>query len=162
MSLSPPAASPLAARWTATLRRFWRFGLVGVVGFLVDAGLLQVAVFGFGLNRFWGRILSYGVAILVTWLLNKVFTFQGAGTHGRLVEIGRYTAVQVSGLVLNFALYWAAILASPFLRQHLFLAVAIGSAGAMFFNFAAASRFVFRGAPPDARSRDVPEDDAAG
>ena len=62
----PTAAAPAPA--LTTLQRLWRFGIAGVLGFVVDAGALYLlAPF---LGWYGARVLSFWAAATATWLFN--------------------------------------------------------------------------------------------
>jgi putative flippase GtrA len=55
---------------------FFPFVVVGTVGFLTDAVFVYSFVFLLGLNYFVGRLLSFSIAVGVTLLLNRAWTFR--------------------------------------------------------------------------------------
>lgn len=121
-----------------------RFGLVGAVGFLVDGGLLQALV---GLAD-WGviqaRILSFPLAVLATWLLNRHFTFGRAddGAAGR--SLSRYVAVSLAGASVNFMIYTALVLSMAPMAALPIVPLAIASLVALAFNYLGSKHFAFR------------------
>lgn len=116
---------------------FARFAAVGVVGFIVDAGLLflalQIIDAPFGM-----RVLSFTCACLVTWRLNSLWTFRRPG------NLSRYIAVQGIGMALNYAVYAATLLLAGQTAVMIALALVLGSASGLIWNFGAARRLVFR------------------
>lgn len=69
-------AMTLWIRLPVSLRQLFSFGLVGVVGTLVDIGLFNVFVGGFGLESLSSKIISTTVAIGATWLGSRYITFR--------------------------------------------------------------------------------------
>lgn len=51
--------------------RILSFGMVGIVGFVVDAFLLTVLTIHLGLDVLPSRTVSFACATLFTWLLNR-------------------------------------------------------------------------------------------
>ena len=123
-------------------RQFLRFGVVGTIGFVVDASVLTVVLATTGLGFYWGRVASFLVAATTTWALNRRFTFQDRSAR-RVRQWGRFVAVNVGGGLVNYATYSALVAASATFRSWPVLAVAAGSLAGMFVNFAASKRFVF-------------------
>jgi putative flippase GtrA len=127
------------------LRRLVRFGAVGVIAFVVDAGSLWVAVHRLGLGLYSGRAVSFVLAATVAWYLNRRFTFGDRGSAGLgHRQWALYLLASVTGAIANVGTY-ALLVASmaPFARAPT-LAVAAGSVAGMLVNFNAYSRFVFR------------------
>ena len=123
-------------------RQFLRFCLVGGIGFLVDAGTLLLLLH-VGLDRYVGRVISYLVAATVTWLLNRLYTFDSTAPQALHRQWARYVAVNAAGAGINYLVYAGSMLASDTLYRHPVLAVAAGSAVALLFNFAANRWLVF-------------------
>ncbi len=125
------------------MRRLLLFAIVGGTGFLADAGVLALLLMATPLGPFAARVLAIAAAMLVTFWLNRTFTF---GRSGRSLsaEGARYGGVGIGTALLNYAVYSALLLAFPALPP--VLAVAAASLVAMACSFAGYSRFVF-GAP---------------
>jgi putative flippase GtrA len=123
---------------------FLRFALVGATGFVIDRLVLGSAI-GLGLNAFTGRFVSFPVAVLCTWLLNRSFTFRRETGHHHppLKQALIYTGVQLAGGALNVAAYDLTIWLVPALKAHLLIPLAIGSALGLCVTFAGSKRLAF-------------------
>ena len=129
------------------LRRLARFGAVGVVGFVVDGGLLQLLVAGGLCGPIVARLVSFPSAALATWYLNRRITF---GDHGpALRSLLRYVLVSSLGTTLNFAVYSALVLGSAAMSARPMIPFAIASVLAMVFNYLGARYFAFSARPND-------------
>lgn len=127
----------------AAASRILRFGLAGVVGFVVDAGALAVVIGIMG--PFWGRALSFFCAVIATWLINRSVTF--ADRHSGLPlwrEFAHYLVAMLGGGVVNYAVYALVIWLAGQAGYWPTLAVAAGSLAGMGINLALARFAVFR------------------
>ncbi len=106
-----------------------RFLFVGGSAALLDAAVLAVALH-FGGSRYLSRPLSLAVSVVYTWWLNRRLTFATAAPPSWR-EFGHYVAVSLAGVLLNLALYSAAL----WLRAPIWLAFCIGTGTAAVFNF---------------------------
>ena len=120
-----------------------RFAAVGVVGFVVDAGILWIALRA-GLGYFAGRAVSFLGAVLATWLINRRFTFQTNARGSLWTEWWRYLSAMSLGGCINYAAYSAVVFAAPHMPALPFLAVGAGSLAGLAVNFASAKWWVFR------------------
>ena len=121
---------------------FARFCAFGVVGFVVDAGVLTVLVNGYSWHPYSSRAVSFALAVTVTWLLNRTWAF--ARTANARSEYLRYAAIQLVGALINLATFVAAIEIAPPLGTIPAIPLAIGAAPALVFNYLASRFFVFR------------------
>jgi putative flippase GtrA len=125
--------------------RLLRFGAVGTVGFVVDAGLLVTIVALADVSPLPARILSFLVAATVTYALNQRFTFQlgGGFSFGRWTSYVTTTAI---GACINVGIYrlWIAYMSAT--PSQLVIGTALGSLAAMLLNYFASSTLVFRNA----------------
>lgn len=120
------------------------FGLVGVIGFMVDAAVLYVLVFNVGTGHLVSRLPSFLAAATVTWALNRRFTFAAADRRAPVRQWLRFLAANALGALVNYATFAALIVkGEPFLTQPV-LAVAAGSVAGMVFNFTTSRWLVFR------------------
>lgn len=123
---------------------FIRFGIVGVVGLLVDIAVLYLCLDISGLGLYASRVVSYLVAATTTWALNRAFTFTGAHAGKIHHQWARFVAVNALGGAVNYAVYAALVASGDPFAAHPALAVAAGSLSGLFFNFTASKKLVFR------------------
>lgn len=118
--------------------RWYRFGLVGMVGFIVDAA-------AFTTLQAWlhapyaARLGAFLVAVSATFSLNKRYTFHGRTKSRPLV----YLLGQVFSLGVNMAVFSAVIWHAVWLPWQYYLGLALGSIAAMYFNYQLSHRYAF-------------------
>ncbi|MEN0072826.1 MAG: GtrA family protein [Paracraurococcus sp.] len=150
MTGAPRRASRLAAACRAhlsLLRALLRFGIVGVVGFLVDAAVLMGGMW-LGLGPWLGRVVSYLAAASTTFALNRAWTFRDAPRAAPLRQWVLFLLVNLAGFAVNYGTYAALIASLPLVAAHPVLGVAAGSLAGMGGNFILSRRLVFRAARP--------------
>lgn len=125
-----------------------RFAVTGVLGLVTDVAVLYGAL-ALGSGPYAGRVLSFLAAVLVTWRLNRRYTFAPA-TRSRpppaslWTEWWRYLGAMTGGALVNLATYTlvlALLAPAPWLPA---LGVALGSLAGMALNFVTAKFFVFK------------------
>gem|GEM_PF-776283 len=122
------------------MRKFIGFASVGTVGFGVDAGILYVLLPYLG--PYLARLCSFFGAVLVTWRLNRLFTFKSQ--HDGWSEFKRYFASQSVGAGLNYAVYALAIFTSGWMEKFPLVALGLGSIAGLGINFILAKKYVFK------------------
>jgi putative flippase GtrA len=153
MSRTTPSWPISSSRVPASQARSWlpawipweflRFALVGILGFIVDAGLLNLLLLS-GLGFYGGRAISFLAAATATWGLNRSFTFRRNVACGKLRhEWAAYLGLMVLGGAVNYGVYALAIEGSPPVRAHPEFGVALGAVSGMLVNYWNA-RFLFR------------------
>ncbi len=121
----------------------------------MDGGvLLAVAPF---LGLYAGRVASFSVAVLVTWALNRTFTFSDRRTSNRIQELALYVGSQSFGALTNMAVYAAAIFLSDWMYAYPLAALALGSAAGLVVNYTAAHFVVFRGSLASTKAKPIPK-----
>ena len=129
-----------------TLRReVVLFALGGVLGFVIDASVVQVLVRMLEWNPYVARVPSFLLAASATWLWNRSLTFRHRRSEVAQYEWLRWLAVMSVGAVVNYGTYAALVAGFPGVRASPWLGVAAGSAAAALINFYAARTVVFRG-----------------
>ena len=119
-----------------------RFGLVGVAGFVVDAGVLTAAI-ALGLGPWFGRVLSYLAAATTTFALNRAWTFRVTTTARPIHQWALFLAVNLVGFAFNYGAYAALLAWVPLVAAYPVLGVAAGSLAGLVGNFVLSRRFVF-------------------
>lgn len=126
------------------LGEIFRFGMVGVAGFVVDAGVLTLGLLA-GTGPWIGRVLSYVAAATATFGLNRAWTFRDADRSRPVArDWSVFLLVNLLGFGCNYGTYAALIAGVPFVRDAPVLGVAAGSLAGMTGNFLLSRRFVFR------------------
>ncbi len=102
-----------------------------------------------GLTPFAARIPSTLIAIGVTFLFNRHWTFKSQDDR-RWREFFRYLGVNLSGAMLSYACYAMFLLACSYLAlidaassAAIFMAIVTGAVAAAFFNFLGARYIAF-------------------
>ncbi|MCB4821067.1 GtrA family protein [Roseicella aerolata] len=150
MTAAPITESNAVPVWAARLgverlrlfAQLLRFGVVGVAGFLVDAGVLTLAIF-FGLGPWLGRVVSYVVAASTTFTLNRAWTFRGASDAPAMRQWALFLLVNLVGFACNYGTYAVLIALVPLVAANPVLGVAAGSLAGLMGNFILSRRFVF-------------------
>ncbi len=124
---------------------FLRFGVVGTIGFAVDASVLYACAPIAGWLA--GRLISFLAAASTTWWLNRRHTFTGRRKDLSLVETAReyfqYLLSMLAGGAVNYACYVGTLYCLDGPGTAL-LGVAIGSVAGMGVNFTLARLLVFK------------------
>jgi putative flippase GtrA len=123
--------------------QFFRFAIAGAIGFLVDAGVLYVAL-AVGLGPYLGRAVSFLCAAFATWQINRRMTFVVKRTESLWTEWVRYLAAMSVGGACNYGTYVVMLLFLPKVTIAPLIALGVGSIVGMFVNFAFAKWWVFR------------------
>jgi len=117
------------------------FGLVGALGFMIDAAVLYLLKSSLGL--YLGRAISFFCAVIVTWILNRSLTFKGEKRKRRLVfEFMHYMVLMLIGGLFNVGTYYLMVHQSELVKIYPIIGVAAGSIIGMFVNFST-SRLMF-------------------
>jgi putative flippase GtrA len=125
-----------------TAGQFFRFGVIGTGGFIVDSTVLYIALHALKLDPYSGRLLSWFVAATFTWAMNRRFTF--SDTRPPVKQWLAFLAANAVGGIVNYAVYAALITFSATVAATPILGVAAGSIAGLFFNFTASKWVVFR------------------
>jgi putative flippase GtrA len=114
------------------LRHGLAFLFSGSLAFVVDAGVLKLLIWAFGLHPFLARIISLSCAHAAGWLSHRRFTFR-LTTPPTVLEFLRYAGVQSTVALVNYAIYVAVLLLRPGTEP--LLALFIASGLAMFVSY---------------------------
>lgn len=114
------------------LRHGLAFLFCGGIAFAVDALVLELLTYLFGLHPIVARIGAICVAMVAGWLAHRTFTF-ALTTRPTVAEFLRYAAVGWLVSAINYALFVAIILLRPGIEP--LLALIASSVVAMVFAY---------------------------
>lgn len=127
------------------VRQITLFVLIGGIGFVVDASILTTLSVSLSVNIYISRLISFSSATLVTWLLNRTYTFkqQVAPNARKLDEYRRYIVIQIGGGLINLLVFSILILIRPDWSSIPILPLAIGAVFGLIFNFTGTRFWVY-------------------
>ncbi|WP_313919291.1 GtrA family protein [Tahibacter sp.] len=126
------------------MSQFLLFCIGGVIGFVVDAGILRLLVSGLGMDAYLARLASFLVAATATWLWNRHNTFRGTRRYGLLGEWSRYLLAMSGGFAVNYATYAALYTFFAVVQKYPELGVAAGSVAGLAVNYASSRWWIYR------------------
>lgn len=129
---------PLTAR-----TQFFRFALVGVAGFVVDASTLYLAMQYLGAGHYSGRIISYLAAATSTWALNRHYTFRAHQDSNPFREWLKFLTANAVGGLVNYSTYAALVASTALVATWPVIGIGAGSIAGLLMNFTLSRRLVF-------------------
>lgn len=81
--------------------RFSKFATVGVVGTVLDFGVLNVLVLGGGFTKFWANTCSFSAAVVSNFIWNRLWTFPESRQKGLIPQLLQFSLVSLGGYVIN-------------------------------------------------------------
>lgn len=99
----------LPTQLTGLLRQPWvkemfKFGLVGLVGAVVDIGLLNLLHLKAGLSLYQSIFWAFVAAVVVNYLLNNFWTYRRLGLKFRASSLLKFGAISTVGLGVTEAI----------------------------------------------------------
>jgi putative flippase GtrA len=83
------------------VKRFAKFATVGVIGTVVDFGVLNLLVLGFGFTKFWANTCSFSAAVVSNFIWNRLWTFPESREKSLIPQLIQFSLVSVGGYVIN-------------------------------------------------------------
>lgn len=91
-----------------------KFGIVGLLGFVVDVGIfnfLRYLEISGGRHEWWttalgAKVVSTSVAIIFNWLGNRFWTFRKNRSSPVLRELIEFVLASVAGMIVALACLW--------------------------------------------------------
>jgi putative flippase GtrA len=131
-----------------------KFGIVGGTGFIVDIGLFNLLQHGpFAVlagKPVTAKILSVAVAMIVTWIGNRLWTFADQRTRTKVREFVGFVVVNIGGMAIAVLCLWISRYVLGFdspLADNISANV-IGLVLGMIFRYLAYKYLVFTGDKP--------------
>lgn len=97
----------LSTLYERLVRYALKFGVVGIIGYLVDVGIFNMLRLGaIGSDHFWqsplgAKIVSVTVSTLVTWFGNRYWTFREHRRKNFMLELLEFAIIAVAGLGIS-------------------------------------------------------------
>jgi putative flippase GtrA len=85
--------------------RFLKFATVGVIGTVVDFGVLNILVLGGGVAKFWANTCSFSAAVVSNFIWNRLWTFPESRQKGLVPQLLQFSLVSLGGYVINQTIF---------------------------------------------------------
>lgn len=91
------------------IAQFMKFGVVGVIAFLIDFGLLVVLTEFFGVNYLVSATISFVVSVIFNYVASMRYVFTHKEDMSRRKEFVIFVVLSAIGLVINDVCMWAGV-----------------------------------------------------
>ena len=131
------------------IAQFMKFGVVGVIAFFIDYGLLAFCTEVLGINYLISATIGFTVSVVFNYLASMRYVFTHKEDMSRRREFVIFVVLSIIGLIINNVLMWAGVelLQWPeWLQGHAYLIVKIfATAVVMVWNFVTRKIFLDAG-----------------
>lgn len=114
------------------IEQLFKFGIVGVICFFIDYGVLILLTEVFDINYLLSAGISFSVSVIVNYILSLTFVFETDKDNNRVKEFIIFVALSVVGLGINQVLMWLGV---EKLNIHYLLSKIGATAVVMVYNF---------------------------
>ena len=129
------------------IAQFMKFGVVGVIAFCIDYGLLALLTEVFGVNYLVSATVSFTVSVIFNYLASMRYVFTHKEDMSRQHEFVIFVVLSVIGLLINNACMWAGV---ELLSVHYLITKIFATAVVMVWNFVTRKIFLDAGDAGDA------------
>jgi putative flippase GtrA len=120
-----------------------RFGLVGSLGFIIDASILAALVHVLDWRPLAARVVSIAVAVLATWRLHRHWTFNAGRKRPPISQSLMYASFQLVTVSINYLIFSILVLGGGVWRTHPVLAVAVAAIACMGLSYMLSRHITF-------------------
>jgi len=99
------AYQSLATNRPSERARFGKFLVVGLIGSIVDFGLLNLGIQVFGLAKWLANTISFSAAVLSNFTWNRFWTYPESRSEPVARQLGQFALVNVAGYAINQAVF---------------------------------------------------------
>jgi putative flippase GtrA len=122
--------------------QFVKFGVIGGLGFIIEASIITLVVHHWNWNPIEARIISFPSAVLATWWLNRKYNFRSK--NNLIAEGSSYFVTQLVGALSNLAVFVLCVSIYPLFAALPVAGLALGAAAGLLVNFTLSHFFVFK------------------
>ncbi len=124
------------------IAQFAKFGVVGVIAFFIDYGLLALFTEAFGVNYLISATISFTVSVIFNYIASMRYIFTHKEDMSRRREFVIFVALSVIGLLINNLCMWAGV---ELLGIHYLITKIFATAVVMMWNFVTRKKFLDAG-----------------
>lgn len=127
------------------IAQFMKFGVVGIIAFVIDYGLMVLLTEVFGVNYLISATVSFTVSVVFNYIASMRYVFRHKEDMSRRREFAIFVVLSVIGLGINNGLMWlgTGLLGISYLITKLFATAVV-----MLWNFVTRKKFLDAGDEP--------------
>lgn len=91
------------------LEQILKFGIVGVIAFVVDFGIFTILANGFDVHYLMANFFGFSVSVVVNYLLSMKYVFSRQEDANKKTEFVVFVILSVLGLGLNELIIYACV-----------------------------------------------------
>lgn len=88
------------------IAQFMKFGIVGVIAFLIDCGLMVALTEFFGVPYLISNTISFTVSVVFNYVASMRYVFERRDDMSRRREFIIFVVLSIIGLILNDLFMW--------------------------------------------------------
>lgn len=121
------------------IRQLFRFGIVGVIAFVIDYGLLYILTEKCGIYYLVSSLISFGVSVIFNYIASVIWVFDVDKRKSKVKNFVFFIALSVVGLAINELIMWLGVD-----KMHIYymLVKLFATAIVMIFNFITRKMFL--------------------
>ena len=123
------------------LEQIARFGVVGVIAFVIDYAVLLVLTEFFGVHYLISSAAAFLVSVIFNYVLSIAFVFDTDRSRGKGAEFALFALMSAGGLGINQAVMWLLTDVGAVAYQ---LSKLVATAVVMVYNFVTRKLFLER------------------
>lgn len=114
------------------IKQIMRFGVVGVISFLIDYGILYVLTEKANIYYLLSAGISFTVSVVINYLLSMSWVFKSNKKRGKKEEFIIFLVLSLGGLLLNQVMMYVFV---DYMNVYYLLAKIVATAIVMIYNF---------------------------
>ena len=123
------------------LEQIMRFGIVGVIAFVIDYGVLLVLTEVAGVHYLISSAIAFLVSVIFNYIMSVTFVFETDKNRSKGAEFGLFAIMSAGGLGINQLMMW---LLSDLMFIPYQLSKILTTAVVMVYNFVTRKLFLER------------------
>ena len=121
------------------ISQFLKFGIVGIIAFVIDYGLMVLLTEAFSVNYLLSATVSFAVSVVFNYVASMRFVFMHKEDLSRTREFVFFVVLSVIGLGINDLLMW---LCTDYVGISYLISKLIATAVVSMWNFATRKVFL--------------------
>lgn len=121
------------------IKQLFRFGIVGVIAFAIDYGLLYILTEKCGIYYLVSSLISFGVSVIFNYIASVIWVFDVDKEKSKVKNFIYFIGLSVVGLAINELIMWFGV---DKIHIYYMLVKLFATAIVMIFNFITRKMFL--------------------